>query len=348
MKKTLSVALAILLACSILIIGATAAGTSKTYKVEAGIDGMSGEPLDAYELTLSNVLSEPTKKIIQYRDWEADVFNEVYEDFEITVITLDPTCTITASNGSLYFATTILEDDSHVASGGYVGMDNGVTIDELVKYTSDNQNDGRIYLFTPMGANVEGYNTPFYFMIGTGAGSTAKPATSFTDVASGAYYADAVKWAVDKKITSGTTATTFSPNTTCSNGQILTFMWRANGQLESTIANPFTDVKDSNYFYQAALWASEKGLMAGTTLGADAPCTRSMVVTYLWKLAGQPSATNATSFTDVDSNADYAKAVAWAVEQGITSGTSATTFAPDTTCTRGQIVTFLFRAMSKA
>lgn len=171
--------------------------------------------------------------------------------------------------------------------------------------------------------------------------------SGFTDVASGAYYADAVKWAVERKITSGTTATTFSPNATCSNGQILTFLWRANEQQEPSIANPFSDVKSSDYYYKAALWALEKGLIAGTTLGADAPCTRSMVVTYLWKLAGQPEATKATSFTDVDSNADYAKAVAWAVEQGITSGTSATTFAPDGICTRGQIVTFLFRAMGK-
>lgn len=170
---------------------------------------------------------------------------------------------------------------------------------------------------------------------------------SFTDVGQTAYYRDAVKWAVDKKVTSGTSATTFSPDATCSNGQILTFLWRANGQPEPTKANSFTDVKDSDYYYKAALWASEKGLIAGTTLGADTPCTRSMVVTYLWKLAGQPEATKATIFTDVDSNADYAKAVAWAVEQEITSGTSATTFAPDGICTRGQIVTFLFRAMGK-
>lgn len=177
---------------------------------------------------------------------------------------------------------------------------------------------------------------------------TAPPTVeSFTDVSATAYYREAVKWAVDKKITSGTSATTFSPEATCSNGQILTFLWRANGQPEPTIANPFTDVKTSDYYYKAALWASEKGLIAGTKLGADAPCTRSMVVTYLWKLAGQPEATQATSFTDVSSSAEYAVAVAWAVEQGITGGTSATTFTPDGICTRGQIVTFLFRAMGK-
>lgn len=170
---------------------------------------------------------------------------------------------------------------------------------------------------------------------------------SFTDVSATAYYRDAVKWAVDKKITAGTSATKFSPDATCTDAQILTFLWRANGQPEPTIANPFADVKANDYYYKAALWASEKGLIAGTTLGADTPCTRSAVVAYLWKLAGQPAATKAASFTDVDSNADYATAVAWAVEQGITGGTSATTFTPDGICTRGQIVTFLFRAMGK-
>ncbi len=169
----------------------------------------------------------------------------------------------------------------------------------------------------------------------------------FTDVASGAYYEDAVKWAVDKKITSGTTATTFAPGATCTDAQIITFLWRANGEPKSTIANPFGNVKESDYFYQAALWAHEKGLVSGNVFTSTTPCTRSQTVLYLWKLAGSPEQAPISGLTDVDGGADYAKAVAWAVEQGITAGTSKTTFSPDTTCTRGQIVTFLFRAMGK-
>ncbi len=98
---------------------------------------------------------------------------------------------------------------------------------------------------------------------------------------------------------------------------------------------------DSGAYYKPAAWALEKGLTDGVS--PDAPCTRSMVVTYLWKLAGSPAA-EASKFIDVSASADYAQAVAWAVEQGVTSGTSETTFSPDQTCTRGQIVTFLYRA----
>lgn len=166
-------------------------------------------------------------------------------------------------------------------------------------------------------------------------------------MAAGAYYYDAVQWAVEKQITAGTTATTFSPNTTCTNGQILTFLWRAKGQPEPTISNPFTDVAENAYYYKAALWAYQNGMVSGASLGADTPCTRSQTVTYLWKLAGQPAATRTSAFADVDGGAEYAQAVSWAVGQGITSGTSATTFAPDGTCTRGQIVTFLYRDMGK-
>ena len=305
----------------------------------------------------------------------------------------------------------------------------------------------------------------------------------FTDVKAGAYYADAVKWAVDKKITSGTTATTFSPDQTCTVAQILTFLWNANGAPEPAGRNPFSDISSKDYFYKAAVWASGKGLVSGNRLNPNAPCTRAMVVEYLWKLAGSPSMDVAdgyspqtitgtydgkpcsiefdaamiekrkittvvyqwdydknilagtveevvpnaiiaavkpgstvtvkgadairslsyymesdkrfsidsenwqetyiftesieavferfegaalwpefeekdkryfltmgpddvpTKFTDVPSSAAYAQAVAWAVENGITAGTSGTTFSPGDTCTRGQIVTFLHRAM---
>ena len=107
-------------------------------------------------------------------------------------------------------------------------------------------------------------------------------------------------------------------------------------------ANPFSDVKAEDYFYKAALWAREKGLVSGGKFDPDTPCTRASTVTYLWKLAGSPAAQGG-GFSDVPASASYAKAVAWAVEKGITNGTSPTTFSPGDTCTRGQIVTFLHR-----
>lgn len=170
---------------------------------------------------------------------------------------------------------------------------------------------------------------------------TQSSASAFSDVAAGAYYADAVKWAVEKGITTGTTATTFSPNSTCTTAQILTFLWRANGSPAPTGNN--AAVPAGQYYTDAANWALEKGLT--DNFSADTPATRAATVTYLWKLAGKPAA-EAAAFTDVDAGAEYAQAVAWAVKEGITAGTSATTFAPGNTCTRGQIVTFLHRSLA--
>lgn len=170
---------------------------------------------------------------------------------------------------------------------------------------------------------------------------------AFTDVKSTDYYSDAVQWAVEKNITSGTSKTTFSPDATCSKAQILTFLWHANGSPEPTAATPFTDVKTADYFYKAALWAAEKGLVSGSTFGANADCTRAMTVEYMWKAAGSPAPAGKADFDDVPANADYAQAVAWAVEKNITSGTGDGNFSPTATCTRGQIVTFLYRAMGK-
>ena len=168
-----------------------------------------------------------------------------------------------------------------------------------------------------------------------------------TDVKSTDYYADAVQWAVEKNITSGTSKTTFSPNNTCSNAEILTFLWRANGSPEPTAANPFTDVKTADYFYKATLWAAEKGLVSGSTFDANTDCTRAMTMDYMWKAAGSPVPAGKADFTDVPVSADYAQAVAWAVENNITSGTGGSNSSPNSTCTRGQIVTFLRRAMGK-
>lgn len=174
---------------------------------------------------------------------------------------------------------------------------------------------------------------------------TPEPAAiSFTDVPASAYYADAVKWAVDKGITNGTGANTFSPDTTCNTAQILTFLWRACGSPKANAANSFTDVAGNAYYYDAAQWAKAQGMVSGSTLSPDTPCTRASTVMFIWQAAGRPGAGSAAAFTDVPANANYAAAVAWAVESGVTTGTGADTFSPDATCTRGQIVTFLYRA----
>ena len=183
---------------------------------------------------------------------------------------------------------------------------------------------------------------------------TEKPTGTnpFTDVKSGAYYYDAVLWAVEKKITSGTSATTFSPNNPCTRGQIVTFLWRAAGSPKPTSSNnPFIDVKAGAYYYDAVLWAVEKGITSGTSATTFSPntvCTRGQTVTFLWRAAGSPKAASSTNpFSDVQSGAYYYDAVLWAVEQKVTSGTSATTFAPGSTVTRGQTVTFLYRSQGK-
>ena len=170
---------------------------------------------------------------------------------------------------------------------------------------------------------------------------------TFTDVPDYAYYAESVQWAVAHEITSGTgDGTTFSPNETCSKAQILTFLWHANGSPDPTAANPFSDIKTDDYYYKAALWAAENGLISGSTFNANTDCTRAMTVEYLWKAAGSPTPTGKASFTDVLPGAEFAQAVTWAVEQEITNGTGdGTTFSPDVTCTRGQIVTLLHHAM---
>ena len=168
---------------------------------------------------------------------------------------------------------------------------------------------------------------------------------TFVDVPSDAYYAMAVDWALKKIITSGTSESTFSPDDTCTRAQILTFLWRAVGSPKAESSNPFTDVKSGHYYYDAAIWAYEKGMVSKGKFSATAPCTRASTVTYLWKNAGSPDVGTANTFTDVPESASYAKAVAWAVASGITSGTSESTFSPDSTCTRGQIVTFLWRTI---
>ena len=183
--------------------------------------------------------------------------------------------------------------------------------------------------------------------------SPAPAANPFTDVPKDQYYYAPVLWAVnhDPQITAGTSATTFSPNNPCTRGQIVTFLWRAKGCPEPTITkNPFTDVKSSDYFYKAVLWAVEKEITAGTsktTFSPAATVTRAQTVTFLWRAEGKPAVQTKNPFTDVPAGQYYTDAVLWAVKNEITAGTSATTFSPANPCTRAQIVTFLYRDLAK-
>lgn len=173
-----------------------------------------------------------------------------------------------------------------------------------------------------------------------------EPENPFTDISKSDYFYDAVLWAADKGITSGVTDTLFAPNSSCTRAQMVTFLWRANGSPVVDDAMSFTDVPADAYYADAVRWAVSKGITSGTsatTFAPDMTVTRAQTVTFLYRAAGTP-AVSGGSFADVDANAYYADAVAWAVSEGITSGTSATTFSPDAACTRGQIVTFLYRA----
>lgn len=190
---------------------------------------------------------------------------------------------------------------------------------------------------------------------GGGGTVTKKPAEQtpfvFEDVSADSYYYEAVKWAVEKNITSGMTATTFGPDMACTRAQIVTFLWNSEGCPEPTgTTHPFTDVPAGAYYEKALLWAVENNIVSGITETAFAPdqvCTRAQAMTFLWRAAGRPSTGTNAGFQDVAGDSYYAEAVAWAVANKITSGTSATTFSPEVTCTRAQIVMFLYNELAK-
>lgn len=168
----------------------------------------------------------------------------------------------------------------------------------------------------------------------------------FDDVAQGAYYYDAVKWAVDKGVTNGKTSNLFGSDDPCTRAQIVTFLWRAAGSPAASASVSFTDVKDSDYYAKAVAWAVEKGITNGTGDGkfsSDETCTRAQCAAFLYRAAGSPEVTDAAAFSDVAADAYYAKAVAWAEKNGITNGLGNGKFGSDNSCTRAQIITFLYR-----
>ena len=185
----------------------------------------------------------------------------------------------------------------------------------------------------------------------------------FRDISRTAYYYNAVDWAVSNGVTSGLSAVSFGPDGSCTRGQVVTFLWRAKGSPEHTSlleggaerseaegVNSFEDVKEGAFYYKAVLWAVENGITNGldaTHFGPNETCNRGQVVTFLWRTNEKPEPKSENCpFTDVTPGAFYYKAMLWAVENGVTNGISATSFGPANTCTRGQVVTFLFRAVA--
>ncbi len=173
-----------------------------------------------------------------------------------------------------------------------------------------------------------------------------EPTSSFQDVSKDAYYADAVAWAVKKGITNGISQTQFGPDQGCTRAQIVTFLWRSAGSPEPKTLTSFADVPADAYYAKAVAWAVEQGITKGTSETAFSPlatCTRAQSVTFLHRADGSPAAEKENGFSDVAQDSYYADAVNWAADEGITSGTSESTFSPALTCTRAQIVTFLYR-----
>ncbi len=176
---------------------------------------------------------------------------------------------------------------------------------------------------------------------------TFSAAVPFTDVSESAYYYDAVAWAVENGVTAGTSATTFSPNLSCTRAEIVQFMWNGEGNsaIDETLENPFEDVSDTAWYYNAVQWAVQNDVTAGTsdtTFSPNATCSRAQIVTLLWKYMGMPEPSDdAPTFDDVSPEDYYYTAVRWAAEQGITAGTGNGCFSPGTACTRAQAVMFL-------
>ena len=243
-------------------------------------------------------------------------------------------------------------DGTAIGGGSYLAG-------EFAKVTAAPDENGK-FLGWYIGGKKVSDEAEYRFLVEKDITLTAKfaknsptPSNPFNDVVKGQYYYDPVLWAVNHQpqITNGTNATTFSPDATCTRGQVVTFLWRAAGEPKpSSTKNPFTDVKMDAYYYNAVLWAVEKGITNGTsvtTFSPNDPCTRAHVVTFLWRSQGSENAGSANPFTDVPSGQYYTTAVLWAVNHKpqITNGTSATSFSPSAPCTRGQIVTFLYRYM---
>lgn len=321
--------------------GSGSGAVSYTVREDTGKAEITGDQLKATQAG--------TVYVTVHKASDADYTEASSSEVAITIRKAVPTGT--PAYTKITSAGKTLADANLTTVGGTFSIPGSVAW-ELPDTTTVVANRAYTWIFTPddttnyesISGEIVLYNfvdTPYFPAI---IGDSSK--FNFHDVTRFDYFYDAVKWAVDHDITSGTGRFTFSPNAACTRAQTVTFLWRAAGSPRpvSTV-NPFTDVHYGDYFYQAVLWAVENGITMGTsatTFSPDATVTRAQVVTFLWRANGQPAAWN-SGFTDVSADAYYAKAVAWAVQNGITTGTGFGVFSPDAACTRAQIVTFLYR-----
>ena len=308
---------------------ATITGSSKTVKITNGFDGLNN----------INVTVNGTPKTIKPNCSEIFTYTRHSSGSSTTTYTVTVG---SVSNG------TVTSSHKSAASGATVTLTvkpaDGYAVEAVtakdakgnaVKVT---EKDGK-YTFAMPASNV----TVSASFVKKGEQPAAK---LFDDVAQGAYYYDAVKWAVDKGVTNGKTSNLFGSDDPCTRAQIVTFLWRAAGSPAASASVGFTDVKDSDYYAKAVAWAVEKGITNGTGDGkfsSDDTCTRAQCAAFLYRAAGSPEVTDAAAFSDVAADAYYAKAVAWAEKNGITNGLGNGKFGSDNSCTRAQIITFLYR-----
>ena len=246
-------------------------------------------------------------------------------------------------NGSVNISSTSAKRGSVVTitvtpDAGYV-LDKLTVTDKDGKELSLTKKSDTEYTFVMPAGKVE--ITPSFVK------QAEEPSRVFVDVKTGDYFYDAVQWAVGKGITNGTSAETFSPEAPCTRAQIVTFLWRAAGSPVVNYAMDLSDVAGDAYYAEAVRWALSEGITTGTsdhTFSPDAVCTREQAVTFLWRAAGSPAVSGESAFEDVGADAYYARAVAWAAQNGVTNGISQALFGTGSDCTRAQIVTFLYRA----
>ena len=246
-------------------------------------------------------------------------------------------------NGSVNISSTSAKRGSTVTitvtpDAGYV-LDKLTVTDKDGKELSLTKKSDTEYTFVMPAGKVE--ITPSFVK------QAEEPSRVFVDVKTGDYFYDAVQWAVEKGITNGTSAETFSPEDPCTRAQIVTFLWRAAGSPVVNYAMDLSDVAGDAYYAEAVRWALSEGITTGTsdhTFSPDAVCTREQAVTFLWRAAGSPAVSGESAFEDVGADAYYARAVAWAAQNGVTNGISQALFGTGSDCTRAQIVTFLYRA----
>ena len=246
-------------------------------------------------------------------------------------------------NGSVNISSTSAKQGNTVTIT--VTPDAGYVLDELTVTDKDGKDvaltkkSDTEYTFVMPAGKVE--ITPSFVK------QAEEPSRVFVDVKTGDYFYDAVLWAVGKGITNGTSAETFSPEAPCTRAQIVTFLWRAAGSPVVNYAMDLSDVAGDAYYAEAVRWALSEGITTGTsdhTFSPDAVCTREQAVTFLWRAAGSPAVSGESAFEDVGADAYYARAVAWAAQNGVTNGISQALFGTGSDCTRAQIVTFLYRA----